>query len=300
MAIRRPGRRGSEKSVDPTASSSSTGTGTSTGTRTGTGTAVVERDPAPARTGRETRRGSEGRDLRSRVRDGWPLLLLRTAHPLQAVLTAGALATAAAFAGRPGREVLVVALTVLTGQAILGWHNDLVDRVRDERHQTPGKPLADGRLDPGTAWFALACAVLLVVPLSVSTGITAGSCYLLSLAIGMLGNVALRTGPLSWLTWAVAFSLYPAYLAYGGWGGQAEGGAPQLAMTLLAAALGVGVHVLRSTFGLVSDHEDGWTYLPLTLGLKLGATRLLALASAYVVVVGLAVIVVGGTLGLRQ
>ena len=55
--------------------------------------------------------------------------------------------------------------TVLVGQTILGWHNDLVDRNRDARHQTPGKPIAEGKLDPGTAWFALACAVLLVVPL---------------------------------------------------------------------------------------------------------------------------------------
>lgn len=294
MAIRRPGRRGTDDAGSgPAASAPGTASPTAGG-----GTAVVERPQA--RTGREERRGNEGRDLRSRVRDSWPVLLLRSAHPAQAVVTAGALATAAAFVGRPGREVLVVALTVLTGQAVLGWHNDLVDRVRDARHQTPGKPLADGRLDPGTAWFALACAVLLVVPLSISTGITAGSCYLLSLAIGMLGNVALRTGPLSWLTWGVAFSLYPAYLAYGGWGGQAEGSAPQLAMTLLAGLLGVAVHVLRATFGLVADHEDGWTYLPLTLGLKLGATRLLALSTAAVVVVGLAVVVVGGTVGLRQ
>ena len=238
--------------------------------------------------------------MRSGLRDAWPLLLLRASHPKQAVLTALALAAAAALSGRAGREVLVVLATVLVGQAILGWHNDLVDRIRDARHVAPGKPVAEGRLDPGTAWFALACAVLLVVPLSIATGVTAGSCYLLSLAIGMLGNVALRRGPLSWLTWAMAFALYPAYLSYGGWGGSAEGSPPQVAITVLAGLLGIGVHLLRATFGLVADNEDGWTYLPLRLGLKLGATRLLALSSAYLVAVVVAIGVVASSVGLRQ
>ena len=234
------------------------------------------------------------------IRDAWPLLLVRTAHPKQAVLTALALALAAAFAGRPGREVVVVLVTVLVGQSILGWHNDLVDRRRDARHQVPGKAIAEGKLDPGTAWFALACAVLAVVPLSIATGVTAGSCYLLSLATGMLGNVVLRQGPLSWLTWVISFALYPAYLAYGGWGGTAEGSAPTVAMTVLAGLLGLGVHFLRAIWGLVADNEDGWTYLPLRLGLRLGATKLLALASTYIVLVVAAMGFVGSSIGLAQ
>ena len=95
----------------------------------------------------------------------------------------------------------MVLATVLVGQTILGWHNDLVDRNRDARHQATGKPIGEGRLDPSTAWFALTCAVLLVVPLAIATGVTAGSCYLLSLAAGMLGNTVLRQGVLSWLPW---------------------------------------------------------------------------------------------------
>ena len=286
-----------------TATAATTATATpGAGTRGRSGTGVVEPvdPPAPPADGRRGR-GAQAADGRgTRLRDAWPLLLLRSAHPKQTLLTAAGLAAAAALSGRATREVVVVLLTVLVGQTILGWHNDLVDRVRDERHRTPGKPLADGRLDPGTAWFALACAVLLVVPLSIGTGVTAGGCYLVSLAVGLLGNVALRRGPLSWLTWGVAFALYPAYLSYGGWGGSAEGSPPQVAMTVLAGLLGVGVHLLRATFGLVADNEDGWTYLPLRLGLKLGATRLLALATTYLVLVVTALGIVGGTVGLRQ
>jgi hypothetical protein len=240
-------------------------------------TSVDDPGSPPERTSRDRRRRPHPS---LSIRDAWPLLLLRAAHPKQTVVTALALAGAAAIAGRPGREVAVVFATVLVGQTVLGWHNELVD--------------------PGTVWFALACAVLLVVPLSIATGVTAGSCYLLSLATGMVGNVVLRQGPLSWLPWVISFALYPAYLSYGGWGGAAEGSAPQVAMTVLAGLLGLGVHFLRSIWGLVADNEDGWTYLPLRLGLRLGATKLLALASTYIVLVVAAMGVVGSSVGLAQ
>ncbi|MGA8257497.1 MAG: UbiA family prenyltransferase [Nocardioides sp.] len=200
--------------------------------------------------------------LRGRLSLPWSevtaVTLLQAAHPRQALATALAIAVAALAAGRPLREVGVVAATVLAGQTILGWHNDLVDRERDARHATVGKPLAEGRLDPGTAWYALAIAVLLVVPLSLSTGITAGICYLASLGLGLLSNLALRTGRFSWLLWAASFALLPAYLSYGGWGGDADGTAPQPLMVVLAALLGIGVHLVRSIWGLVADDRDDW------------------------------------------
>ena len=46
-----------------------------------------------------------------------------------------------------------------------------------------GKPVADGRLDPGTVWFVLAVGVFVVVPLSIANGVYAGSAYLISLGV---------------------------------------------------------------------------------------------------------------------
>lgn len=229
-----------------------------------------------------------------------PVLLLRAAHPRQAALIATGLAVAAAISGRPGREVLLVLATVLAGQAILGWHNDLVDRDRDARRLPSGKPIADGYLEPGTAWFALTCAVLLLIPLAVMNGITAGCIYLGSVAVGLVGNVALRGSLFSWLPWAVAFALYPAFLSYGGWGGQALGEPPQPAMVALAAALGVGVHVLCALPGLVADHEDGVRHLPLRIALKTGATKLLVLALTWTVLCVVGLLLVGNSVGLAQ
>lgn len=247
--------------------------------------------------------GDDGEPDRTpfRIGDLTPVLLVRAAHPRQALVTAIGMAIAAALAGRPSRELLLVLATVLVGQVILGWFNDLVDRRRDARHHRPGKPLADGRLDPGTVWFCLALAIFLVVPLSIANGLYAGSAYLISLAIGLAGQwVWLRKGFLSWLPWALAFALYPAFLSYGGWGGQAKGAPPELLITALAALLGIGVHFLTALWGLVPDNEDGWTYLPLKLGLKIGASKLLWVSGTYTLLVLVALAVAGTYVGLAQ
>lgn len=258
----------------------------------------AEDSPAPAPS---TPTGPQRRaPRRARIAGSWPVLLLRTAHPRQALLTAVGLAVAAALSGRSVPEVGLVLATALVGQAILGWHNDLVDRARDRRHDPVGKPIGGGLLDPGTAWFALICGVLLVVPLSISNGVTAGSAYLIALVVGLLGNVVLRRGLFSWLPWAVSYALYPAFLSYGGLGGDAAGSPPEISITVLAALLGVGVHVLRALPGLVADHEDGWRSLPLRVALKTGATRLLVISLAWTALCVAGLLVTGSLVGLSQ
>jgi hypothetical protein len=98
----------------------------------------------------------------------------------------------------------------------------------------------------------------------------------------------------------VAFALYPAFLSYGGWGGEARGAPPEVLVTVLAALLGIGVHFLTALWGLVADHEDGWTYLPLKLGLRIGASRLLWVAGTYTVLVVVALAFAGTYVGLAQ
>ena len=232
---------------------------------------------------------------------GWaPVLLVRAAHPRQALLTAIGLGVAAALSGRPAREVALVGVTVLVGQALLGWDDDLADERSDRADGRDTKPLVAGTLDRGTLGFALVCAVLLVVPLALSSGIAAGLSYLLSLAVAVLGNRLLRAGRWSWLPWAIAFALYPAYLSYGGWGGAADGHPPTAAMTVAAALLGVGVHVLSSLRGLVDDNRAGRRTLPLRLALRVGAPRLLVLTGLYCTLVVGAILVIGSTVGLSQ
>lgn len=227
-----------------------------------------------------------------------PVLLLQAAHPRQALLTALGLAMATAVAGRPAREVGLVLATVLVGQAILGWDNDLVDRVRDRRHDLPGKPVAAGLLDPGTVWFTLTCALLLVVPLSIAAGPVAGGAYLVSLLVGLVGNRFLRGHLLSFLPWVLSFGLYPAYLAYGGWNGVGPDTPPTITVTVLAALLGLCVHVLRSLPGLVQDNADGYRTLPLRIALRTGAPKLLVLGAVAAAAVVVGLLIAGRTVGL--
>lgn len=225
------------------------------------------------------------------------LLLVRAAHPRQAIATALAVATVAAVAGRPLREVGLVAATVLVGQAVLGWADDLADRGPDGRHR-PDKPLSTGRLDPGTVWFALTCAVLLVVPLSVANGRSAALAYLSLLVVAAAGDWVLHARPLSFLPWVASFALYPAFLAYGGWNGVGTSNPPTPVMVGLAAALGLGVHLLVALPGLVHDHEQGERSLPLVLALRIGTPRLLLLAGGFTALVVVAILIAGRSVGL--
>ncbi|MFL6001235.1 MAG: UbiA family prenyltransferase [Nocardioides sp.] len=240
----------------------------------------------------------------TRSRHGWreagPLLVLRSAHPRQAFLTAAAVAAAAALAGRPTRELGLVFVTVLVGQTIVGWHNDLRDRARDAANETRRKPVAEGLLDPGTLWFLIACAALLLVPLAIANGVVAGVTYLVIVVVSLLGNLMLRKGWLSWLPWAVSYGLYPAFLSYGGWGGTAEGSPPEISITALAALLGVCVHFLRALPGLVADNRDGYRHLPLRVALRTGAPRLLWIMIVLTVLVVAALLVTGSRVGLAQ
>jgi 4-hydroxybenzoate polyprenyltransferase len=255
--------------------------------------APAEPEPTPPRPARPTR-------PRRGWREAGPLLVLRAAHPKQALATAAGLAAAAALVGRPTRELGLVFATVLVGQTIVGWHNDLVDRARDAANETPRKPVAEGLLEPGTLWFLIACAALLVVPLSIANGVTAGSAYLLALAVSLMGNVVFRKGWLSWLTWAVSYGLYPAFLSYGGWGGATVGEPPEISITVLAALLGVCVHFLRALPGLVADNRDGYRHLPLRIALRTGAARLLWITIVVTVLVVAALLYTGSEVGLAQ
>jgi 4-hydroxybenzoate polyprenyltransferase len=250
----------------------------------------------PAVEGRPPEDGATGRSWRRWV----PWLLLRASHPRLGLLSAVGVAGAAALSGRPTREVGMVLATVLVGQAILGWHNDLVDRRRDATDGREDKPIGQGMLAPGDATFAMACGALLVVPLAVSHGLWSGVSYLASLLIGLLGNVILRYGWLSWLSWAAAYSLYPAFLAYGGWAGEGPTTPPEIAVTALAALLGVCVHVLVSLPGLVRDNEHGVRHLPLRLGLRMGAARLLWSTIVLTAAVLAGLLATGSQVGLRQ
>ncbi len=69
-------------------------------------------------------------------------------------------------------------------------------------------------------------------------------------------------------------------------------------MVALAAALGLGVHVLVALPGLVHDHEEGERSLPMLVALRTGTPRLLVLAGVLTALVVAAILIAGRTVGL--
>lgn len=241
----------------------------------------------------------------TRTRRAAAVLLLVTGHPAPAALLAVALGVAAALTGRDLAGSALVTLTVLVGQLVVGWVDDVVDRQRDREVSRPDKPVARGWLDTGTVLFAAACGVLLVVPLSVSHGTTAGLAHLLALAALVVARVWPTAEPwawLSWLPWAAGYGLLPAFLAYAepAWGSAPPPAAPTWTMTVLAALLGVGVHLVLALPDLVEDRATGTHHLPLLVALRTGAPRLLWITTAYLVLVAAAMFAAALAVGLRQ
>jgi 4-hydroxybenzoate polyprenyltransferase len=226
--------------------------------------------------------------------------LVLACHPVPTLAMTVGLAAAATLSGRTTLEVGLVAVTVLTGQLTVGWLNDVVDRERDRQVGRVDKPVALGWVDPGTVTFAIAVAVLAVIPLSVANGTYAGLAHLGAVASAWVYDLWLKRTAFSWLPYAVSFGLLPAFLSYGGLGGGMHGGPPTWAMTVLAALLGIGIHFLNALPDLVEDNETGVRHLPLRIALRIGAPKLLWITVTWTALVAAGIVVAGLTVGLRQ
>jgi 4-hydroxybenzoate polyprenyltransferase len=157
-----------------------------------------------------------------------------------------------------------------------------------------------GWIDPGTVNFATACAVLLVVPLSMANGTAAGLAHLAAVLSAWLYDFVFRSTVLSWLPYAVSFGLLPAFLSYGGLGGGLHGAPPTVEVTVAAALLGIGIHFLGALPDLVEDNETGVRHLPLRIALRIGAPRLLWISIVYTVLALAGLVAAAATVGLRQ
>lgn len=226
--------------------------------------------------------------------------LVRATHPRQALAIAVVVGLLVALMGRPPREWAVSAAAVLVVQLFLGLLDDLWDVEEDRATQAPGKPLAAGHVAPGNATYVLAVLFLLAVPLSLQNGVVAGLWLLGTLVVGAVHVRWLHRGALSWVGWAATFAMLTAFVSHGGWGNQAEGSAPVPAFTVLAAVLGVLVHVATALPDLVTDNRGSVRHLPLRVALRTGAPRLFWATAAALVLVVAAMVYVALTQGIAR
>ncbi|MET7524437.1 UbiA family prenyltransferase [Streptomyces sp900116325] len=228
---------------------------------------------APVRAEAAARAGGLGRGA---------LALLLSAHPAPA-LAVTALITALGVAA--GRDVLgscLVALAVLTGQLSVGWSNDRIDFARDTAAHRRDKPLVAGEVRMRSVSVAACAALVLCAPLSLANGAAAGGAHLIGVAAAWSYNLGVKRTRWSWLPYALAFGLLPAFLTL------ALPGHPWPAAWVMAAGalLGVGAHFTNVLPDIDTDLAAGVRGLPQRLGRRrsraVAALALLAASAALV------------------
>lgn len=237
--------------------------------------------PAPAGGGRRTTpAGGAGRRAPGAAVRG----LVRACHPEPAVAVTALVTALAAASGQTAAGCVLVAVAVLAGQVSVGWSNDLLDLRRDTAAGRTDKPLVAGVPRPRTVRIATGAAVPVCVAASLACGPVAGAAHLAGVAAAWTYNAGLKRTVWSWLPYAVAFGLLPAFVTLG----LPSRPAPPAWALAAGALLGVGAHITNVLPDIEADLATGVRGLPQRLGHR--RSRLLApmplLCAAAVLVLG--------------
>lgn len=202
-------------------------------------------------------------------------------HPVPSLavtlLTAGLIALASVPLGRG----VVAALAMLATQLSIGWSNDARDAVRDTAIARSDKPVALGAVAARTVWTAAIMAVVVALALAASLNPTELGLIALGIACGWAYNLWLKATPLSWLPYAIAFSLLPTIathaLPVGRW--------PAVWAPVAGGVFGVAAHFTNVLPDVIDDEAQGIRGLPHRLGARVSAVVgpvLLAAASGVI------------------
>ena len=208
------------------------------------------------------------------ARAAW--LLFRCSHP-EPVVAVTLIVTVLALAAHRGPAMsALMGAAVLAGQLFIGWTNDLFDADRDQAQQRTDKPLASGQINRATVRTAVAAAAVLVVPLSMLTGLGSGVAHLTAILGAFAYNLGLKRTPFSVFPYALAFGLAPTFVTLG----PPITHAPPLWATAAGALLGAGGHFTQTLPDLEAEREAGVRGLPHLLGARLSALAGAALMAA--------------------
>jgi len=189
--------------------------------------------------------------------------ILRAAHFIP-TLAVTSLSFALAFRTSQATTALSIAITVLTGQLIVGWSNDLIDYSDDLAHDRQNKPLVAGAISARTLQFALALACLALMLLTLFGALSGffGLLHLFAVLSAVAYNAKLKETPLSFLPYLFSFGLLPIFIL------GATNYESELWMGVIGALFGVGLHLANVFKDLEQDRESGIFGLPQILGEK--------------------------------
>ncbi|MFG1946402.1 UbiA family prenyltransferase [Nonomuraea sp. NPDC048826] len=188
--------------------------------------------------------------------------LARGCHPGPTVAVTALVTALAAAAGHDAAGCLLVGLAVLSGQLSIGWCNDAADAGRDLAAGRTDKPVVDGTITPRALRVAAVVALVCCVPLSLASGLLAGSAHLAGVLAAWAYDLGVKATALSWAPYAVGFGVLPAFVTLG------LPGEPWPAWwaTAAAALLGVGAHLANVLPDLADDLATGVRGWPQRLG----------------------------------
>ena len=214
--------------------------------------------------------------------------LVGAAHVIPALAVTSLTAAVAFAADVEARLVFVLMVAVFSGQLIVGWTNDLIDRDRDRQVGRTDKPLAAGHLSSRTVTVSVVIAAVVCVVASLACGVAPGLVHLvLGVGSALAYNAVLKSTVFSWVPYFVAFGSLPVVVML-----TAEPShLPPLWMVAVSGLLGVGAHLLNVVPDLGDDAATGIEGLPHLLGarripyvaagLLVGATAIAVIANAH-------------------
>ena len=178
------------------------------------------------------------------------LALAKATHWPQA-LTMVILATASSFyLGQHGLQFLFVLIAVIAGQASVGWVNDYVDANVDRELNRTYKPSVQYSLDRKSLKLPIYIALVTLVPFSfMAAGWVGGLTHILAVGSAQVYNLYLSRTVMSWLPYAVSFSLLPVFVA------QTVGIWPTWQIIVIASLVGVIAHLFNALPDLAIDRN---------------------------------------------
>jgi 4-hydroxybenzoate polyprenyltransferase len=163
-----------------------------------------------------------------------------------------------------------IAATVLSGQLIVGWSNDLIDLPQDQRANRMGKPLVSGLITSAVLYRFLWIDLMVVTVSSLlgPMGVKGGTLHLLAVGSGVSYNLYFKRTKLSWLPYALSFGALPAVIIL------ADNRTPPRWIVTSGMMLGIAAHFANVVKDIESDNLLGIKGLPQIMGDR--ASRIVA------------------------
>ena len=178
---------------------------------------------------------------------------VRAAHPLPTIAVSLVTTAFAWSLGWVGWPLITVFTAILIGQLSVGWSNDAFDASLDAQVGRTSKPTVALNVSARALWIAAVCALLIAILLSWTVaGWLGGSFHEFAILMAWLYNIRLSRTVWSWLPYALAFGVMPAFLSFG-----FNDEPPTLWAVAVFAIIGVSAHLANAMPDADSDASAG-------------------------------------------